>query len=283
MTAGYSIRASTQVSGVNRSTFGYRTRPKPPSNLSIRRLLIADVIGQIHQESRGTYGYRRVHAALRIERDVTVNHKLVAAVMAEMGLSGLPRRKSRKRNLITVRTSSDLVNRNFTATAANQLWVTDITEHPTKEGTVYACVVLDVFSRKAVGWAVDRRPETSLVNSALFMAHSTRKPAVGGIIHADHGPQFTAWAFTQRVEQYGLRLSLGTIGDCYDDAMIESFWGRMQVELLNRQKWSSIVELSTAMVDYIDSFHNEKRRHSSLDMLTPTEYETKHAPTLQLM
>jgi transposase InsO family protein len=203
--------------------------------------------------------------------------------MAEMGLSGLPRRKSRKRNLITVRTSSDLVNRNFTATAANQLWVTDITEHPTKEGTVYACVVLDVFSRKAVGWAVDRRPETSLVNSALFMAHSTRRPAVGGIIHADHGPQFTAWAFTQRVEQFGLRLSLGTIGDCYDNAMIESFWGRMQVELLNRQKWSSIVELSTAMVDYIDSFHNEKRRHSSLDMLTPTEYETKHAPTLQLM
>jgi len=283
VTAGHSIRKATRVCGVNRSTFGYRTRPKPPSNLSIRRLLIADVIGQIHQESRGTYGYRRVHAALRIERDVTVNHKLVAAVMAEMGLSGLPRKKSRKRNLITVRTSSDLVNRNFTATAANQLWVTDITEHPTKEGTVYACVVLDVFSRKAVGWAVDRRPETSLVNSALFMAHSTRRPAVGGIIHADHGPQFTAWAFTQRVEQYGLRLSLGTIGDCYDNAMIESFWGRMQVELLNRQKWSSIVELSTAMVDYIDSFHNEKRRHSSLDMLTPTEYETKHAPTLQLM
>jgi len=283
VTAGHSIRKATRVCGVNRSTFGYRTRPKPPGNLEIRRLLVADVIGQIHQESRGTYGYRRVQAALRIERDVTVNHKLVAAVMAEMGLSGLPRKKSRKRNLITVRTSSDLVNRNFTATAANQLWVTDITEHPTKEGTVYACVVLDVFSRKAVGWAVDRRPETSLVNSALFMAHSTRRPAVGGIIHADHGPQFTAWAFTQRVEQFGLRLSLGTIGDCYDNAMIESFWGRMQVELLNRQKWSSIVELSTAMVDYIDSFHNEKRRHSSLDMLTPTEYETKHAPTLQLM
>ncbi len=231
MTAGYSIRASTQVSGVNRSTFGYRTRPKPPSNLSIRRLLIADVIGQIHQESRGTYGYRRVHAALRIERDVTVNHKLVAAVMAEMGLSGLPRKKSRKRNLITVRTSSDLVNRNFTATAANQLWVTDITEHPTKEGTVYACVVLDVFSRKAVGWAVDRRPETSLVNSALFMAHSTRRPAVGGIIHADHGPQFTAWAFTQRVEQFGLRLSLGTIGDCYDCQSVSAWFRKNRVVL----------------------------------------------------
>ena len=231
MTAGHSIRKATRVCGVNRSTFGYRTRPKPPGNLEIRRLLVADVIGQIHQESRGTYGYRRVQAALRIERDVTVNHKLVAAVMAEMGLSGLPRKKSRKRNLITVRTSSDLVNRNFTATAANQLWVTDITEHPTKEGTVYACVVLDVFSRKAVGWAVDRRPETSLVNSALFMAHSTRRPAVGGIIHADHGPQFTAWAFTQRVEQYGLRLSLGTIGDCYDCQSVSAWFRKNRVVL----------------------------------------------------
>ncbi len=146
MTAGYSIRASTQVSGVNRSTFGYRTRPKPPSNLSIRRLLIADVIGQIHQESRGTYGYRRVHAALRIERDVTVNHKLVAAVMAEMGLSGLPRRKSRKRNLITVRTSSDLVNRTSLPPQRTS-YGSPISRTPHEE-TVYACVVLDVFPGK---------------------------------------------------------------------------------------------------------------------------------------
>jgi transposase InsO family protein len=227
VTARYSIRDSTPVSGVNRSTFGYRTRPKSPGNREIRRLLVADAIGQIHEESRGTYGYRRVQAALRIERHVVVNHKLVATAMAEMALSGLPRRKSRKRNLITFRTSSGLVNRNFSATGPNQLWVTDITEHSTREGTVDACVVLDVFSRKAVGWAVDRRPETSLVNQALFMAHNTRQPPVGGAIHAGHGSQFTSGAFTQRVEQYGLRLSLGTVRDCYDNAMIESFWGSM--------------------------------------------------------
>jgi transposase InsO family protein len=106
-----------------------------------------------------------------IERALVVNHKLIASVMADLGLSGLPRRKSRKRNLITVRTSSDLVNRNFTATGPNQLWVTDFTEHSTREGTVYACVVLDVFSRKAVGWSINRRAETSLANSTLFMAH----------------------------------------------------------------------------------------------------------------
>ena len=164
---------------MNRSTFGYRTRPKPPSNREIRRLFVADAIGQVHENSRGTYGYRRVQAALRIERDVTVNHKLVAKVMADLGLTGLPRKKPRKRNLVSVRTSSDLLNRDFTADQPNQLWVTDITEHPLIEGTVYVCVVSDITIRKAIGWAVDRRPETSLVNSALFMAHSSKQPAIG--------------------------------------------------------------------------------------------------------
>lgn len=128
---GHSIRSATTVSGVNRSTFGYRTRPKPPGNREIRRLVVADAIGQVHEGSRGTYGYRRVQAALRIERDLTVNHKLVAKVMANLGLAGLPRKRTRKRNLIGVRTSSDLANRDFTATGPNQLWVTDITEHST--------------------------------------------------------------------------------------------------------------------------------------------------------
>jgi len=129
--------------------------------------------------------------------------------------------------------------------------VTDITEHPTKEGTVYACVVLDAFSRKAVGWTVDRRPETSLLNAALFMDYSSRQPAAGGIIHADNRAQFTSWAFTSNVDKYGLRLRLGTIGDCYDNAMIESFWARIQTELLDWKKWTTILELSTEIADYI--------------------------------
>ena len=236
----------------------------------------------MHEDSRVTYGYRRVQATLRIERDLSVIHKLVAKFMADLGLAGLPRKKTRKRNLIGVRTISDLVNRNFTADQPNQLWVTDITEHPTREGTVYAYVVLDVTLRKAVGWTVDRRPETSLVNSALFMAHSSRQPVSGGIIHAEHGAQFTSCAFTSNVDKYGLRLSLGTVDDCYDNAMIESFWARMQTELLDRKKWVTIAKLSTEMVAYIDTFHNNQRRHSSLDTLTPTEYENLYAPALQL-
>ena len=143
----------------------------------------------MHEDPRGTYGYRRVQATLPIEQRLKVNHKLVAEVMADLDLTGLPPKKTRDRDLIGVRTSSDLVNRNFTANQPNQFWVTNITERPTEEGTVYTCVVLDVFSRKAVGWAVERRPETSLANSALFIAHSNRPPAAGGIIHVDHGAQ----------------------------------------------------------------------------------------------
>jgi putative transposase len=163
------------------------------------------------------------------------------------------------------------VRRNFTATGPNQLWVTDTIEHSAKKGTIYASVVLSVFSSKAVGWAIDRRAETSLVNLALFMAHSTRQPVAGGIIHAAHRTQFTAWAFTSNVAKYGLRLSYGTLGDCYVNAMIEAFWSRMQTELLDRKKCATILELSKEIADYIDTFQNHHCRHSALDMLTPTE------------
>ena len=161
----------------------------------------------------GLTGIAESKATLRIESELIVNHKLVASIMQELHLHGLPRRRTGRRNLIAVRTVSDLVNRDFTATGPNQLWVTDITEHPTKEGRVFCCVVLDAFSRKAVGWSIDRIADAALVNSALNMAASSRSTTLNTIIHADHGAQFTSWAFTSNVRNYGLRLSLGTIGD----------------------------------------------------------------------
>jgi len=202
--------------------------------------------------------------------------------MQQLQLCGLPKRRSGKRNLIAVRTTSDLVNRDFSTTGPNQLWVTDITEHPTREGRVFCCVVLDAYSRKAVGWSIDRIADAGLVNSALSMAAQSRPTTLDTIIHADHGAQFTSWAFTSNVRNYGLKLSLGSVGDCFDNAMIESFWGRMQTELLNRKSWTTVIELSMAMADYIENFHNSRRRHSSLAMLTPTEYETTNQNQLQL-
>jgi len=156
----------------------------------------------------------------------------------------------------------------------------DITEHPTSEARVYTCVVLDAYSRKAVGWAISRRADTTLVNSAIDMAANTRPITPQTIVHADHGPQFTAWAFTTNLRAYGLRLSMGTVGDCFDNALIESFWGRMQTELFNTRKWSTVEQLSVAIADYIENFHNTRRRHSALDMLTPTEFETLNTPQL---
>ena len=253
---------------------------RPPTNRAIRRQLLSDAIATVHAQSRGVYGYWRVQAALRIESDLVMNHKLVASIMAQLGIYGLPRRRSRRRNLVSIATTSDLVNRDFTGTAANQLWVTDITEHPTSEARVYTCVVLYAYSRKAVDWAISRRADTTLVNSAIDMAANTRPITPETIVHTDHGPQFTAWAFTTNLRAYGLRLSKGTVGDCYDKALIESFWGRMQTELFNTRKWRPVEQLSVAIADYIENFHNNRRRHIALDMLTPTEFETLSTPQL---
>jgi transposase InsO family protein len=236
-------------------------------------LLLSDVIGEVHANSRGTYGRLRVKAALRMEHGLIVNQKLVARIMRDLDIHGLPRRKRVTHNLANVATHDDLVNRNFVADRPNALWLTDITEHPTREGTVYCCCVLDIFSRKVVGWAIDRRCESILVNDALSMAARTRITSPSTIIHSDHGSQFTSWAFSENIRRYGLLGSMGTIGDCYDNSPMESFWGSMQIELLNRQRWTTVVELSVAMADYIENFYNLSRRHSSLSYFTPEEFE----------
>jgi putative transposase len=160
------------------------------------------------------------------------------------------------KNLKNAPTCEDLVQRQFTASTPNELWLTDITEHPTGEGKLYCCVVIDLFSRKAVGWAIDRRCEAALVNDALGKASDSRPTGPGTVIHSDHGSQFTSWAFTENVRRLGLISSMGTVGDCYDNAPMESFWGSMQIELLNRQKWRTNLELAIAMADYIEHFYN---------------------------
>ena len=172
------------------------------------------------------------------------------------------------------------MRREFRREAPDELWMTDITEHPTREGKIYCCVVLDAFSRRVVGWSIDSTQTTLLVTNALGMATRRRDPAGGLVIHTDHGVQFTSWAFSQKVRDAGLAPSIGAIGCPYDNAVIEAFWGRMPVELLNRKSWKTRIELASAIHDYIELFHNSRRRHSVLGMLTPTEYvERTSAPT----
>jgi transposase InsO family protein len=257
---------------MSRSTYRHQ-KTRHPSNRAVRRILLADAISELHLASCSTYGVRRIRAALFYERGLIVNRKLIRRIMVEQGLHGLPTRKRGRRNLTNVATSEDLVNRNFSAPSTNSLWLTDVTEHKTREGTLYCCVVLDQFSRRVVGWAIDRRNEASLVNDALTMAASSRVTSPSTILHSDHGSGFTSWAFTQNLKHHELLGSMGTVGDCFDNAPMESFWGTMQIELLNRKTWTTYVDLATAMADYIVNFYNPLRRHSSLDYLTPEEFE----------
>src|SRR6202021_432589 len=235
----------------------------------IRRLMLADAIADIHTRSRGTYGMLRVKAALEIEQGLIVNTKLVKRIMRELGLQGGPGPKKGIKNLKNARACEDLVQRKFTASAPNELWLTDITEHPTGEGKLYCCVVLDLYSRKVVGWAIDRRCEAELVLSAINKAGESRTTSPSTVIHSDHGSQFTSWPFSENVRRLGLLSSMGTVGDCYDNAPMESFWGSMQIELLNRQKWRTKMELGLARVVYTEHFYLCNAPHTSLVYLTP--------------
>jgi transposase InsO family protein len=273
---GYSERLACETVGLSRSTYN-KIKHRKPTNSEIRRGVLADLIAEIHERSRGTYGMLRISAALEIEHGLIVNKKLVWKLMRQLGIKGLPGPRKGVKNLKNVRTCEDLVQRDFTAAAPNQVWLTDITEHATVEGKLYCCVVLDLFSRKAIAWAIDRRCDSALVNDALSKAGAIRA-ASSTVVHSDHGSQFTSWAFTENVRRLGLLSSMGTVGDCYDNAPMESFWGSMQIELLNRQTWRTKLELGIAMADWIDNFYNPTRRHSSLGYLTPDEFEAKHCP-----
>lgn len=274
---GYDVKHCCRILAVAPSGY-FSWRGRTPSPAELRREWLSGLIHEIHAGSRGVYGYRRIRAELRLGRQITVSRKLVHKLMAEARLKGLPVRKQRK-NLANVATAEDLVCRDFDREAPNQLWLTDITEHPTREGKVYCCVVLDAHSRRVIGWSIDSHQASSLVTNALSMAISNRTPSAGTVIHSDHGTQFTSWAFSERVRQAGLVPSMGTVGDAFDNAVIESFWARLQTELLNRKKWKTRIELSSALFEYLEIFHNRNRRHSSLGMLTPIEYETVNNQT----
>jgi putative transposase len=234
------------------------------------------LVADIHARSRGTYGMLRIRAALEREQNMVVNKKLILSIMRELGIKGLPGPKKHKKNLVNQATEEDLVKRNFTVDRPNVLWLTDITEHPTGEGKVYCCVVLDAFSRRVVGWAIDRRCETALVNDALSMASESRAISTTSVIHSDHGSQFTSWGFSELVRKHRLLGSMGTIGDCYDNAPMESFWGSMQIELLDRKKWRTKIELSIAIAEWIEHFYNPERLHSAIGYVPPEEFEALH-------
>lgn len=259
------------------SESGYHAaKSRPPSRRETADKALTATLHEIHHDSRGTYGVRRVHAELRLGRHLTIGHGRVERLMRQAGLQGVHHRRWRRsggNRLPAV--FQDHVQRQFVADRPDKLWVTDITQHRTGEGWVYCAAVIDVFSRRCVGWSIADHLRTELVLDAVDMARIRRRPE-GTVLHSDRGTQFTSWLFGTRMREAGLMGSMGKVASAYDNALMESFWGSMQIELLDRRAWSTRRELATAMFEWIEGFYNRRRRHSALGYLSPDEFETLH-------
>ena len=234
-------------------------------------------VRQIHTQSRGTYGAPRIHAELAAG-GIHVGRKRVARLLRTAGLRGVSRRKYIRTTVRTPgqRPAPDLVQRAFTAVWPNALWVADITYVPTAPGCLYLAVVLDAWSRRIVGWAMTTSLTTDLVLGALEMAIHDRQPTAV-IHHSDQGCQYTSMAFGRRCREAGVRPSMGSVGDCYDNAMCESFFATLECELLDRHPFQTPTEARLAIFDFIEGFYNTHRRHSGLEYLSPVAFERRHA------
>ena len=275
--AHHAVSRLCRVLGVSRAGY-YAWTTRGPSVTARKDAALTELIRRVHQRSRGTYGAPRIHAELRLDHGIAVGRKRVARLMRAAGLIGCHRRR---RHGLTRRdpqamSAPDLVGRCFTATAPDRVWTADITYIPTWSGWLYLAVVLDVFSRRVVGWAMAEHLRTELVLDALDMAIWNRRPAEGLVHHSDQGCQYTSLAFGRRLRQAGLVASMGSVGDCYDNAVTESFFATLECELLDRSRFATRAQARTAVFDFIEGFYNPRRRHSTLGYLSPAEFERRH-------
>lgn len=272
--ARFSIARMARVLGVSPSGF-HAWREREPSKRAQSDEVLKACIGDIHQRSRGTYGAPRIHAELA-EDGKRVARKRVARLMRELGLVGVCRRRktATTRRADNARPAPDLVERQFQADAPDQLWVADITYVPTWTGFLYLAVVVDAFSRRIVGWSMANHLRTELVLEALNMALWQRRPATV-VHHSDQGCQYTSYAFGKRCREMGVRPSMGSVGDCYDNAMAESFFATLECELLDRNTFRTHAEARLAIFEFIEGWYNPHRRHSGLDYRSPINFERR--------
>jgi transposase InsO family protein len=274
--ATWKVATMCRVLGVSTSGF-YAWLKRAPSARAQSDAQLTAQITAIHLRSRQTYGMPRVQAELAAQ-GVRVGGKRVARLMKAAGLQGASRRKwvSTTVRDCNARPAPDLVQRHFSATAPDALWVADITYIPTWAGFLYLAVVLDAFSRRVVGWAMETHLRAELVLQALEMAYGQRQPR-SVVHHSDQGTQYTSLAFGKRCEQMGVRPSMGSVGDCFDNAMAESFFATLECELLDRRRFKTQAEAEIAVFDFIEGWYNPQRRHSSLGYLSPVQFEKRHA------
>ncbi len=237
---------------------------------------MTEMISEIHAMSDGAYGAPMIHAELA-DRGVHVSRKRVARLMKAAGLQGVTRRKqtwTTRRNADS-RPAPDLVERSFEADGPNKLWVADITYIATWAGFLYLAVVLDVWSRRVVGWSMADHLRTNLVMNAFNMGVEQRHPT-NVIHHSDQGCQYTSIAFGKRCQELGVRPSMGSVGDCFDNAMCESFFASLECELIDRYTFRTRREARIAVFRWIEAWYNPLRRHSGIGRMSPVNFERSH-------
>jgi putative transposase len=279
--AVFSIAVMARVLGVSRAGY-YAWRERPPSARADADVALLKRIRTVHATSRQTYGAPRVHAELRAAGE-RHGRKRIARLMRRAGLVGASHRRG---GPVTThrdeanRPAPDLVDRDFTADGPNQLWVADITYVPTMAGFLYLAVGLDVWSRQVIGWATANHLRTELVLEALEMAVGQRRPR-GVIHHSDQGSQYTSLAFGKRCREAGVRPSMGSVGDAYDNALCESFFSTLECELLARRRFASLAEARMAVFSYVEGWYNPARLHSALGYRSPIAYEQEEAQAVE--
>jgi putative transposase len=261
---------------ISRSGF-YAWLDRPMSDRNRADLALTAKIAAIHRRSKGVYGSPNIHAELADEHGIRVGRKRVARLMRAAGLRGATLR----RYIVTTQPALqapralDLVDRQFYTDGPDRLWVADITYIPTWSGFLYLALVLDVYSRRVVGWSMEPHLRTELILAALNMAITQRRPSEV-IHHSDRGCQYTSYAFGKRCREAGVMPSMGSVGDAYDNAMAESFFATLERELLNRRRFKSQAEAKMAVFEWIEGWYNPHRRHSSLGYRSPVNYERAH-------
>ena len=274
--AQYPIRAMCRVLGLSASGY-YAWLKRGPSARALRDVELLEKIRAAHESSRATYGRPRIHAEL-MEQGERVGGKRVARLMRQAGIYGVSRRrkgpKTTQRNGSS-RPEPDLVERDFSVDGPDRLWVADITYVPTWAGFLYLAVVLDAWSRRVVGWSMATHLRTELVLDAFDMAVWQRQPE-RVIHHSDQGTQYTSIAFGLRCKEVGVRPSMGSVGDAYDNALCESFFATLECELIERRRFKTQAEARLAIFDFIEGFYNPRRRHSALGYRSPVRFERDH-------
>jgi putative transposase len=275
--ANFTVRALCRVLQVTRQGY-YAFLKRPQSARVAGDVVLRERVREVHERSGRRYGSPRVHRALR-RGGHRVGKRRVERAMHSMGLWGRQPRRYR----VTTAAHPDhpkarnTLNREFSATRPNQRWVTDITYVWTDEGWCYLAAILDLFSRSVVGWALDANLSTTLPVAALDMALRRRGPVPGLLHHSDRGCQYTSAEYRAELARQGIEVSMSRKGNCWDNAVAESFFSTIKTELIHERRWSGRFQLRSAVFEYIEVFYNRQRLHSFLSYKTPLEVETEHA------